>query len=405
MASLNPRWNVSGTYMQVLPTFISTDSEGGGEKEFLLDYFQDTGEMLSLIFLKGYQWTFDTSKIFGGSSIIDLLVYQETVLRGRRVYLDYRRNPCGNPIPYETLSKEALEYLKNAGVLCGETPFERLRIMNESAITFYRDHHVDLEKDWLEIAVCAQHNNGGISTDHHWETDVQGLFAVGELCGSHGVTRPGGTALNAGQVGAMRATEQIHLRKIHGELPECASPVERMELRSEARLFTEQPCEAHGTRELNEIWLDTTQKMSSYGGIIRSENGIKTALAETNRYLSEYNHIVKRPSENQLSMYFRLRDMLVSRKVYLAAMLDYAQHGAGSRDSALYTDPNGDLPDVRMPELFRCCLDSGCHDSVIQEIALNGENCEIIWRPVRPMPKTDYFFENQWREYRRRERI
>lgn len=87
MASLNPRWNVSGTYMQVLPSFISTDQDGNDEKEFLLDYFNELPDLLSMVFLKGYQWPFDVNKIFGGSSVIDLLVYQETVLKKRRVFL------------------------------------------------------------------------------------------------------------------------------------------------------------------------------------------------------------------------------------------------------------------------------------------------------------------------------
>ena len=39
LASLSPRWNVSGTYMQVLPRFISTDPDGRNEREFLQDYF------------------------------------------------------------------------------------------------------------------------------------------------------------------------------------------------------------------------------------------------------------------------------------------------------------------------------------------------------------------------------
>ena len=47
MASLNPRWNVSGTYMQVLPAFISTDQEGKDEREFLLDYFKELPDLLS----------------------------------------------------------------------------------------------------------------------------------------------------------------------------------------------------------------------------------------------------------------------------------------------------------------------------------------------------------------------
>ena len=42
-----------------------------------------------------------------------------------------------------------------------------------------------------------------------WESNVKHFFPVGEVCGSHGIYRPGGSALNAGQVGSLRAAEKI----------------------------------------------------------------------------------------------------------------------------------------------------------------------------------------------------
>ena len=48
-----------------------------------------------MVFLKGYQWPFDSRKIAGGSSLVDILVYIETVIKGRRVFLDFRENPAG----------------------------------------------------------------------------------------------------------------------------------------------------------------------------------------------------------------------------------------------------------------------------------------------------------------------
>ena len=39
LASVRPRWNVSGTYMQVLPRFVSTDADGGDGREFLYKSF------------------------------------------------------------------------------------------------------------------------------------------------------------------------------------------------------------------------------------------------------------------------------------------------------------------------------------------------------------------------------
>ena len=58
--------------MQVLPRVYSTESDGSDEKEFLMDFFNDVHDMLSKLFLKGYQWPFDVRKVADGSSIIDI---------------------------------------------------------------------------------------------------------------------------------------------------------------------------------------------------------------------------------------------------------------------------------------------------------------------------------------------
>ncbi len=144
LASITFRWNVSGTYMQVVPRFVSTASDGKSDaREFLGDYFASPGEMHSMIFLKGYQWPFDSRKIVGGSSLIDILVYIETVVKGRRVFLDYRQNPAG--FSFRGLSPEALTYLTKSKAL-QETPLERLRAMNPAAIALYREHGIDLAR-------------------------------------------------------------------------------------------------------------------------------------------------------------------------------------------------------------------------------------------------------------------
>ena len=78
IASLKFRWNLSGSYQQVIPRYFSTESNGEDEKEFLNDYFPDYTTLTKAIFLKGYQWPFDPSRISEfGSSLIDLLIYKE----------------------------------------------------------------------------------------------------------------------------------------------------------------------------------------------------------------------------------------------------------------------------------------------------------------------------------------
>lgn len=397
MASLKPRWNVSGTYMQVLPRFLSSKPDGTDMHEFLPEFYRDEGEMLSMIFLKGYQWPFDVRKTFGGSSVIDLLVYRETVLRGRRVYLDFMHNPGDHPVCFASLSQEARGYLEQAGA-CFGTPIDRLRHMNMPAVSFYLDHGVDLSRDLLEIAVCAQHNNGGLSADANWETRIHGLFAIGEVCGSHGITRPGGSALNAGQVGAIRASDCIRLRKKDAPAAEDAADV----LRKDAEAFLSLPDRAHGTHPANQVFLDVSARMSACAAMIRNKEEMLRLLSDIEEILSDYPAFISAPTPEQIPLFYRLRDILLTQRAYLLAMCDFAGH-AGSRGSALYPDASSPLPCDGLPDLFRCRLDDPGNAQLIQETDAVSGCC--MWRSVRPIPQEDYFFENQWTAFRKREGI
>jgi len=212
LASTKFRWNVSGTYMQVVPRIFSTDADGNDEREFLTDFFPSMSKMGTDIFLKGYQWPFDPQRIENyQSSLIDVIVFNETQ-KGRRVFMDFLKNPIGNDkmdaFAIEDLEDEALDYLKATDAM-QSLPIDRLKHMNQPAIDIYTEHGIDLFTEPLEIAVCAQHNNGGFGIDRWWQSNIKHTFIIGEMAGSHGVKRPGGSALNAGQVGSQRAAEFI----------------------------------------------------------------------------------------------------------------------------------------------------------------------------------------------------
>ncbi|MGQ4875817.1 MAG: FAD-binding protein, partial [Promethearchaeia archaeon] len=201
IASVKFRWNLSGSYQQVIPRYFSIDNNGV-EREFLNNYFPNFRFLSKAIFLKGYQWPFSSERIENfGSSLIDLAVYYESEILERKVYLDFTMNPSF--YNEELLDKIAKEYLKNSNAL-GNTPFERLEKLNPKAIEIYRKNGIFLDKDPLEIAICNQHMNGGVSADIWWETNIKHLFVIGEANGSHGIHRPGGAALNSGQVGGLR---------------------------------------------------------------------------------------------------------------------------------------------------------------------------------------------------------
>ena len=431
LASVRPRWNVSGTYMQVLPRIFSAETDGTDEREFLLDFFGNVPEMLSRLFLKGYQWPFDVRKVEGGSSVIDILVYLES-RKGRKVWLDYRKNPADGVFSFDELEPEAREYLEKAGA-CFGTPIERLRHMNQPAVDFYLDKGVDLAAEPLEIALCAQHNNGGLAVDCWWQTNLEGFFAAGEAAGSHGVYRPGGSALNAGQVGSTRAAQYIAAcRKANcdestgirlakealNRLSRLADAVLTKPASKEAELNTlvvnesasnnltsNEPARcgqgADSRRDARKILSEIAADMSVCGAAIRDVRRIERQLRKDKELLETLEDRVCVKDGKELSWVFRLRDTLISQIMYLSAMKDYAEQGGKSRGSALYTDPvNGRRPYPELPEEFIFAVDDGSRGNMIQEISWDGGECRTEWRKVHPIPEDDDFFENIWRTYR-----
>lgn len=395
MASVHPRWNVSGSYMQVLPRIYSCEADGSDEREFLLDFFSSPEEMLSKLFLKGYQWPFDVRKVNDGSSVIDILVYLESC-KGRSVYLDYRTDPAGGDYSFENLQPEVRDYLQKAGVLFHGTPFERLVHMNFPAVDFYRDHGIDLATEPLQISLCAQHNNGGLAIDCWWQTNLQGFFAAGEVAASHGVYRPGGSALNAGQVGSFRAAQYIarHCQSSSAEGFESAAARSLEQFGT----FSDDIFSEESTVEF--LWQSARERMSLCAAAIRSADEVSKYLSEVTSLLDILHEKVKIRKDNQLGQAFRLRDMLICQKVYLSAMADYIHHGGKSRGSALYTDYDGIKPYPQLPDTFTFALDDGSRGNLTQEIIYYKGSCQCSWRPVRAIPQDDDFFENVWRSYR-----
>jgi len=401
LASIKPRWNVSGTYMQVLPRFVSTDKDGGDEREFLNDFFTDKGDMLTKIFLKGYQWPFDVRKVESGSSIIDILVYLEQC-KGRRVFLDFTKDPLDGNFEFTDLSPEAYAYIKNGGALV-KTPIERLKIMNQPAIDFYNDKGVDIETELLEISLCAQHNNGGLDIDCWWKTNLDSFFAVGEVAASHGVYRPGGSALNAGQCGSTRAAQYIanvsqkdrHDHHIYRTLADKAVS-EMIDLAERTRAEKGNVLEIR-TKIMND--------MSECGGAIRNNESIKNLLDVIGNLIENFDSLISYDEPLQLRWVYRLRDTLISQKCYLSAMIDYNNESGLSRGSALYTNPKGIHPHEKLPEAFTYLLDDGSRKDLVQEVSYQANTVSFNWRKVRPIPQNDDFFENVWREYRKNKNV
>ena len=391
LASTKFRWNVSGSYMQVLPKFISTAADGTSDaKEFLLEYFSDYGEMYNHIFLKGYQWPFAAGHV-PGSSLIDIFVHIETAERGRRVFLDYRTDPADFDI--SSIGTEAENYLTRSGCLNGKSPFERLMKLNKPAIELYRDHGIDIENEMLEVAVCAQHNNGGMAGNLWWESEnIKGLFPIGEVNGSHGVTRPGGSALNAGQCGAFRAAEFISKRCKNWsiDVAEAENIAKEYEELIQDRFKQGAKRDYQFERQLFQ------ERMSVSAAFVRDEKIIAKALIAAQIQLEN----MKKDGLNSIGAVELLRNeqLLTAQIMYLEAILFYIRSGVGSRGSAIVLDENGvnvhDKLDWRMiPE----------NNDFRSKVLVSEMKCgkiENSWENCRPIIEGDDWFENVWHAYR-----
>ena len=395
LASVKPRWNVSGTYMQSLPRFISTEKDGTDPREFLPAYFTELSEELKNIFLKGYQWPFDVRKASDGSSLIDLLVFKETALKGRRVFLDFTENPRLEALTSESLDGEAKSYLEKNAAIFGK-PIERLRKMNDPAYQFFLSRGVDLANEPLEIALCAQHNNGGLAVDDWWRTNIQGFYACGEVAGTHGVYRPGGSALNAGQVGSLRAALDIAKKKMQDnfELPgilleEVGSVV------SKAEGYIGQ------TENCRDLWETMSSEFFDVAGPIRDQGRIRQFLAKVESLLVDFDNTVRVSSCSNLFYLYHFRDVLLSQKMYCQAMLDYYAKGGRSRGSALYIDSDGTAQLEALWPGLRFDLDSGELNDQIQETGIKDQKTVIEWRQRHPLVIKETAFETAWKAFRK----
>ncbi len=422
LASVKFRWNVSGTYMQVAPRIFSTDLRGGDEREFLTEYFDDMSTMATNIFLKGYQWPFDAQRITDHqSSLIDMAVHQETVVRGRRVWMDFLRNPIGpsaagpgsevaggwDEFKIGALGSEALEYLRKTGAM-QELPIDRLAHMNQPAIDIYAENGIDLRAEPLEIAVCAQHMNGGFAVDKWWRSSVGRTFVIGEMAGTHGVKRPGGSALNAGQVGAMRASEYI-ANAGSGRMPDAEQPAVQQGLAAAARRLRSMLVKDAAGVTPAEAMDEIRDRMTRYGAHLRSRAGASDALkAAKEQYARLLDRGLKVSGPDQLVAAVQAVQQCLTHVAVLKAICAMFERGAGSRGSHCILDESG-------VEMHPALIDPGSgrpYRFEQENESLRNEILQLTHDPGAPdlfgvdivepraVPDRDIAFEVAWSQFR-----
>ncbi len=390
-------WNLSGTYAQAMPYIFSRDSDGV-ERNFLADYYRTTQELASNIFRKGYQWPFHATRMLDfGSSLVDLAIFCET-RAGRKTFMDFNRNPEAvpgdAPFSLDRLDADVRAYLESNDALLA-LPIGRLARMNPLSIELYRRYKKDIAREPLEFAVNNQHMNGGVAVDVWGRSNLEGCYAIGEAAGTHGVTRPGGAALNAGQVMGQRCAEHIGARRTDS----CADAFSPRKLGDAVAAITQ------GLRDdgldAREVASQVQARMSDYAGFFCSQEGVRKALEMARRLNAEIR--ARGLRADRASRCVQWRHMALASEAVLASLDAYLSQGGGSRGARAVLDPGGSqTPSTQAGRLeafrFRAERNEDRARKVV--VHLEGERFVTQMREVRTRDRTRQgYFERDWGKF------
>ncbi|MEL7092765.1 MAG: oxidoreductase, partial [Pseudomonadota bacterium] len=299
------------------------------------------------------------------------------------------------PFSLERLDDDVSKYLRNAGA--GQTlPIDRLRHMNPLAIELYKRYKVDITADPLEFAVNNQHMNGGIAVDTWGRTNVSGIYAVGEASGTHGVTRPGGSALNAGQVFGTRVAEHVGASGAAA----AASSADVTPAAEAAISAITDLIKGESGRSWKDVRTEVQARMSDHAGILCTADDVTRAMEEArslNALIRAQGLRVSRSGE--VARAVQWQQMALASEAVLTTLDHYIAQGGGSRGARAICDPGGDalpqsvhgpLTDVRFRPEREVDMTSQLR------VRLAGTDVVVSEVPNRAYGGDTSFFERDW---------
>ncbi|MHC1604537.1 MAG: FAD-dependent oxidoreductase [Candidatus Methanofastidiosia archaeon] len=190
-----------------------------------------------------------------------------------------------------------------------EVPDKILSTKYRKELDFFLAKGIDLKKEPLLVKPACHFFMGGIKIDKRCQTDVLGLFACGECAGgTHGANRLAGNAL----------TEALVFGEIAGKsASEFAISHDCLE--ADTKTFLESLPAAGGEGNEKEAISALKNIMWNYLGIIRSEDGIKEAIAQISSLRKQFE---KLQSTGNLNDYFILRNLFYIAQTIAVASLE-----------------------------------------------------------------------------------
>ena len=234
-----------------------------------------------------------------------------------------------------------------------------------------------------------------------WESvNLKRLFPVGEVNGLYGAYRPGGSALNSGQVGGFRAAEFIANRYLAWDVDKKAAERSASAAATDVLAWMDKCVDAKTDWRAEREELQ--ERMSRCGAHIRSGAELEKAVAEAWKQWRRVNlaGCACRTPEG-LAEALRNRQLCFAHAVYLEAIRFALESGVGSRGSAMTLDPRGAHVHEQLGDEWRMAPEDESFKEKVQETLANVDGkVENRWVRRRPLPDCDAWFETGWADFR-----
>lgn len=196
---------------------------------------------------------------------------------------------------------------------------------------------IDMSQDKIPVVPAAHYQCGGIVSDLDGRTDLQRLYAIGEVAftGLHGANRLASNSLLEAVVTASNAA--------HASLKDIATPWKKaIDIAGWSS-----PCQINARRasQINAHWRSLRGEMTSYAGIVRTEAGLQDIMQliqKRYKMIEEYywNHSITRD-------FIELRNIILNAELIVRSALsrresrgghyreDFPQHYQTAQESIL----------------------------------------------------------------------
>ena len=222
------------------------------------------------------------------------------------------RHPMGSLAPRDIVAREIDAEMKRSGAPCVylDIRHQSPEFIESHFPAIHRkclEHGIDMRKDLIPVVPAAHYLCGGIVVDHSGQTDILGLYAIGESActGLHGANRLASNSLlecvvfgHESAQSAKQTVSRAQETRRTIEPPEWVSPRQR---------------DSDEMIVISHLWNEIRQTMWNYVGIVRTNKRLARARQRL-KYLVEEIH----------EHYWDLRihpDILELRNIALVASL------------------------------------------------------------------------------------